>query len=212
MTAPPQHPERRGREERRAQVIAVARKLFLSKGFEQTSIKDITDKAGGSRRDIYDMFSDKDGLFEAVLQDLIKDILSPVELSFPRRPSDDISRDLNALGMALLTIILHPSSLAIFRQFLSIGAKRPAFGRQAFLSGPNTLYQKVEVYLQACVDENRLALDNIPATARVFVEMLKGDYQLKALMTGQTDFVQTEVVAHVENAVALFLNGARHRH
>ena len=54
MTATLQSAERRSSGTRRAQVITAARDLFLSKGFEQTSIKDITDIVGGSRRDIYE--------------------------------------------------------------------------------------------------------------------------------------------------------------
>ncbi len=62
-----------------------ARSVSL-KGFDQTSIKDITDIVGGSRRDIYGMFTDKEGLFDAVLQSLIAQILSPAEMTFPRVP------------------------------------------------------------------------------------------------------------------------------
>ena len=138
-------------------------------------------------------------------------ILAPVGRSFQLRPSDDISGDLNKLGVALLGNMLDQSTLTIFRQFVSIGVDRPEIGKQAFLSGPGVLYQKLEEYFAACVDDGRLAIDDVPSTARIFVEMLKGDYQLRALMTGESDCDPEEIERHVQRAVTLFLNGARGR-
>jgi len=208
MTDDLQTAERRSSETRRAQVIAAARHLFLSKGFEQTSIKDITDIIGGSRRDIYGMFTDKEGLFDAVLQSLIAQILSPAEMTFQLHPSADIGRDLRAFGTGLLANMLDPATVSIFRQFVSIGAARPEIGRQAYLSGPGVLYRRLADYLSACARDGRLRIDDADRTARIFVEMLKGDYQLRALMTNETSFDRTDLEAHVEQVVALFLNGA----
>jgi AcrR family transcriptional regulator len=209
MTAALPSAERRSSETRRAQVITAARDLFLSKGFEQTSIKDITDVVGGSRRDIYGMFTDKEGLFDAVLQSLIAQIVSPAEMTFPARPGADIGQDLRAFGTGLLANMLDPATITIFRQFVSIGAARPEIGRQAYLSGPGVLYVRLADYLSACAHEGRLRIDDADRTARIFIEMLKGDYQLRALMTNETSFDRADLEAHVKEVVALFLNGAR---
>ncbi len=211
MSASTQTAERKSRDARHAQVVAAASGLFLSKGFNATSIKDITDIVGGSRRDIYEMFTDKEGLFEAVLQSLIANILVPVGSTLQLQPSDDIARDLNRLGLKLLENLLDRSTLTIFRQFVAIGAERPDIGRQAYLSGPVALYTKLETYFKACVRDGQLVIEDVPATARMFVEMLKGDYQLRALMTNESDFDQAELAQHVEKAVALFLRGASPR-
>lgn len=211
MTASSRVIERRSSEARHALVISTARDLFLSKGFEQTSIKDITDIAGGSRRDIYEMFTDKEGLFDAVLQSLITDIVSPAEMMFPARPGENIAQELRSFGLRLLSSMLHPSAVAIFRQFVSIGAARPEIGRQAYLSGPGVLYRRLSEYLAACARDGRLQIDDAERTARVFVEMLKGDYQLRALMMNETAFDASDLADHVEQVVTLFLNGASPR-
>jgi AcrR family transcriptional regulator len=207
MTASSRVIERRSSEARHALVISTARDLFLSKGFEQTSIKDITDIAGGSRRDIYEMFTDKECLFDAVLQSLITDIVSPAEMKFPAHPGENIAQELRSFGLRLLSSMLHPSAVAIFRQFVSIGAARPEIGRQAYLSGPGVLYRRLSEYLAACARDGRLQIDDAERTARVFVEMLKGDYQLRALMMNETAFDASDLADHVEKVVALFLNG-----
>lgn len=196
---------------RRAQIIDAARLLFLKNGYVQTSIKDITDAVGGSRRDLYGMFGDKEGLFEAVLQSLITDIVSPSEMSFPAVPSADISQDLQSFGRRLLTGMLDPASVMIFRQFVAIGAVRPDIGRQAFLSGPAVLYRRLADYLAACARDGRLEIADADHTARVFVEMLKGDHQLRALMTNEAVFDEASIAEHVEKVVTLFLTGAAPR-
>jgi hypothetical protein len=55
---------------------------------------------------------------------------------------------------------------------------RPEIGRQAYLSGPGVLYRRLAEYLSACDRAGRLRIDDAVCTARIFVEMLKGDYQL----------------------------------
>lgn len=211
MTASTRVIERRSSDARRALVISTARQLFLSKGFEQTSIKDITDIAGGSRRDIYEMFTDKEGLFDAVLQSLIADIVSPAEMTLPSGPGESIAQELKSFGLRLLGSMLNPSAVAIFRQFVSIGAARPEIGRQAYLSGPGVLYRRLADYFAACDRGGRLSIDDAEKTARVFVEMLKGDYQLRALMMNETAFDASDLADHVEKVVTLFLNGASPR-
>jgi len=211
MTTAPHIIERRDSQTRRAQVVAAASELFLTKGFEQTSIKDITDIVGGSRRDIYGMFTDKEGLFEAVLQSLITGIVSPAEMSFPPHPGGDIGQDLRSFGLRLLGSMLDPASVKIFRQFVTIGAARPDIGRQAYLSGPGVLYRRLADYLAACARDGRLRIDDAERTARIFVEMLKGDYQLRALMMNELAFDRSELAEHVDNVVCLFLDGAAPR-
>ncbi len=206
-TAPP-ITERRDNQTRRAQVIATARELFLNKGFDQTSIKDITDVVGGSRRDIYGMFTDKEGLFEAVLQSLLENILSASEMSFPTQPSENIAQELRSFGLRLLKSMLDPASVKIFRQFVAIGAARPDIGRQAFLCGPSVLYRRLADYLAACTRNGRLKIEDADSTARIFVEMVKGDYQLRALMMNELSFDRDDLEDHVEKVVTLFLHGA----
>lgn len=103
---------------------------------------------------------------------------------------------------------MDPATVTIFRQFVSIGAARPEIGRLAYLSGPGVLYRRLADYLSAGARDGRLRIDDADRTARIFVEMLKGDYQLRALMTNETTFDRADLEAHVGQVVALFLNGA----
>lgn len=52
--------------ERRAQILAVARDLFVTEGFERASMRRIADAAGITPTAIYDHFTDKDALLSAI--------------------------------------------------------------------------------------------------------------------------------------------------
>src|SRR5215472_19343842 len=55
-------------EATRAQLIAIATRLFASRGYEDTSIEAVLQEAGVSRGSLYHHFAGKDALFEAVLE------------------------------------------------------------------------------------------------------------------------------------------------
>ena len=57
-------------EATRAQLIAIATRLFASLGYEGTSIEAVLQAAGVSRGSLYHHFASKQALFEAVLEDV----------------------------------------------------------------------------------------------------------------------------------------------
>ena len=57
-------------EATRAQLIAIATRLFAERGYEGTSIEAVLQEAGVSRGSLYHHFASKQALFEAVLEDV----------------------------------------------------------------------------------------------------------------------------------------------
>lgn len=60
--------QRKQAEETRAALLAAARQLFATQGYQATSIDDITAKAGVTRGALYHHFEDKSLLFRAVYE------------------------------------------------------------------------------------------------------------------------------------------------
>ena len=67
-TVPAGTTQRRQAEETRAALLAAARQLFATQGYQATSIDDITAKAGVTRGALYHHFEDKSVLFRAVYE------------------------------------------------------------------------------------------------------------------------------------------------
>ena len=57
---------------RQEKIKAVAFKLFLTKGYQETSLNDIIKLSGGSYSNIYNHFKSKEGLFFEILDDICK--------------------------------------------------------------------------------------------------------------------------------------------
>ncbi|HVF06705.1 MAG TPA: TetR/AcrR family transcriptional regulator [Frankiaceae bacterium] len=89
MTAEASKPRvRMTAQQRRAQLLDVARALFAERGFEATSIEEIANRAGVSKPIVYEHFGSKDGIYEVVkdreIQRLIDEITRSLVGDHPR--------------------------------------------------------------------------------------------------------------------------------
>ena len=57
-------------DSRRAQLLAAARTVFATKGYQRSSVSDVIKAAGVSRGTFYNYFDGKSAIFQAVLVDL----------------------------------------------------------------------------------------------------------------------------------------------
>jgi AcrR family transcriptional regulator len=64
------------RKEKRQEILAVARGLFVEAGYDATSMSRIAEQAGVAPNTIYWYFADKDALLIAVLNGMVSDALS----------------------------------------------------------------------------------------------------------------------------------------
>lgn len=70
---------RMGRAARRAQLLRSARNVFVSQGYHATSMDDIADSAGVSKPVLYQHFSSKLALYQALLEDSAAEMVRRVE-------------------------------------------------------------------------------------------------------------------------------------
>ena len=69
------------------------------------------------------------------------------------------------------------------------------------------VFAQLADYLARQSARGRLRVDDPPLAARVFMEMVKGGFELEALMTGRVPAGRAEAERHVRGAVAIFLDG-----
>jgi len=72
----PRNKPQQGADEKKAEILEAARKLFLDAGYEATSITAIATAAGVAPNTIYWYFKDKDELLLAVLDQLLQENLA----------------------------------------------------------------------------------------------------------------------------------------
>ena len=135
-TNPPTRPALRARyDERRQALIDAAAKLFAERGYEQTSIGDLSEATGLAAGGIYHYTSSKEGLLIAICDELLDPLLEQVRAIPADASPDDQLREL--LRIWLLHIESHiPHMLAFIQerhtierepQWRAVRRKRKAF-------------------------------------------------------------------------------------
>ncbi len=66
-------------EERRNEILDVAERLFVTKGFDQTSITDILNEIGIARGTLYYHFNSKEDILDAIIRRITKKLVAQAE-------------------------------------------------------------------------------------------------------------------------------------
>ena len=78
-----------------------------------------------------------------------------------------------------------------------------------YAQGPKRINEKLAAYLRTQVEQGTLMIDNPELAAFQFVDMVKGQFQLRAML-GMT-ITNAELDEAVEQAVGIFLRGTAPR-
>jgi TetR/AcrR family transcriptional regulator, mexJK operon transcriptional repressor len=108
-------------------LLDVALDLFLSQGFERTSIEAICAMAGMAKRTVYARYGDKQSLFKAALTRAIAEWIVPVE-HLRAAESDDLEESLLAIARILLTNLISPAGLRLLRLTNAESGRMPEIG------------------------------------------------------------------------------------
>ncbi|MEL6266296.1 MAG: TetR/AcrR family transcriptional regulator [Pseudomonadota bacterium] len=192
---------------RRAAMIEAAMDVFTRHGFAAASLDMVIERSGGSRRTLYEQFGNKEGLFLATVDALLGRIVEGLEAGL-RLGSDNPEEDLARAGTGWLRALLSEDAVAVCRLVMAEIARFPSLGQRFYDTGPSRSYGAIAAYLRQQTEAGRLAIADPDAAACQFVEMLKGDLHLRALLCGQTSPPEAAIDAHVRSAVRLFLKGA----
>lgn len=127
--------QKKGRGELRITTLTeTAADMFLKLGYDAVSVDALIAGAGGSRRNVYDHFGGKEGLFITAVSSLCKEISLPLqeialEGNTPRAA-------LEAFGTRVLEIVLQPRTLALHRLMIAEGERFPGLSKAIWESGP----------------------------------------------------------------------------
>ena len=201
--------QRRGRREasdaKRGTIIRTAAKLFLEKGYDSVSIDDIIEVVRGSKGTIYSNFGSKEKLFEAVVEQLCKDVTIQIDT----RPVGTVEEQLTRIGHSFLSEIVSPPILRFHRLMTSIGRTFPTAGRLFYDTGPRTVYRIVAEWIELHQHQGNIRRDLDPRRLAVlFHDMLIGEHLLRWLTSASSERDRAERIEQtVRLSVTVFLNG-----
>jgi len=178
--------------------------MFLEQGYERTNVNELVRRAGGSMTTLYRYFGGKPGLFAAMMDALRDEFLTPLTQlgSVEETPTVFLSR----IGRAYLRLLLSPEGVGFYRVLVAEAHKFPEM-QSAVARAFAQLSQHLAGYLEAQVAAGRLTLSDTKLAARQFLEMVKGDAHILAVMGLAKPLSEAAIRTRVERAVDLFLYG-----
>lgn len=193
--------------ERQKRILAAAGEVFLEQGYDNASINDIMRRAGGSLSTLYRLFGNKLGLYEAMVTQTSTRVFESFEaIDCSAQRGESVEQALKNFGHLLLDRILSPEAVGLFRLVLTDCSSEREYIQSLFNThGPKRLNQTLSAFLQQQVDSGRMQIGDTELAAYQFLEMLKGNFQMRAMM----GIVADEAERHqaVNQAVELFLHG-----
>lgn len=190
-------------DERRRQLVAVAGEMLLQKGYRATTMDDVAHCAGMSKKTVYQMFSTKSELFDALLAEWLTPFTIPVEAD--GRSAREVLIDVLC---RLVNFTLSERQISMFRLLVAETSQSEdiavALQRQCAGRGKGGLGR----WLAAETAAGTFKLDDPEEAANTLFFTVAGDPLLGLLLRTRTRPSVEEVAVRVGRAVAIFFQQA----
>jgi AcrR family transcriptional regulator len=196
---------RKKSEARRSQILKTATKLFLSKGYERTSMDELTIKLGYSKATIYNYFPSKKELFANAINDVVSTNARKIfsVLTKLKSNQEQFWPSLEALATGYLKLQLSTEVLGITRIAISEG-ERMSLGDILYQYGPSKGWTEVADCFQDAMNCNILRQADPMRAAMHFKGLLEADILDKRLRTLLYKVTDEQIEEVVSSAIDVF--------
>jgi TetR/AcrR family transcriptional repressor of mexJK operon len=204
MSEPNARPPGRPPGSQGAELLAVARAMFLERGFDRTTMSEVARRAAISKSSLYREHPSKDDLFVAVVVDWTRrgrDAMRPHLDRLADAP--DLEQGLHEFAAVLADAIVSPS-VADMRRLVASEARRfPEVAATYLETSWQDNISTLATTLAAIAEQGRLNLDDAHTAADQLVWLTTGPSLNEHTLTGDHDRTATD--ARVASAVSTFL-------
>ncbi|MGX9121063.1 TetR/AcrR family transcriptional regulator C-terminal domain-containing protein [Mesorhizobium sp. BHbsci] len=194
-------------KKRREALLQVAAEVFFEQGYAATSIDAIIERAGGSKRNIYNEFGNKEGLFSAIIAESADKVLST--LAIEEIECHDLQETLTAFGQRLMHVYMSPTLIGIYRIVGTEANRFPDLVKSFYEQGPGRATSRLAEVLEVAKERGEIWTDDCLRVAGHFVGMIRGNLHLQVVLGLRLPPSDEEVQEMVGSAVGVFLNGVR---
>ena len=204
---PPSGPGRPKDLAKRQAILEAAKTLFLSNGYDGSSMDAIAAEAGVSKLTVYSHFTDKEKLFAEAVKSKCAEQLP--ELLFELSEDAPIDSLLLDIGRGFNTLINSRESVELHRVMVSLAAQDSKLSKMFYDAGPQRLLDEMAHLLRQADQAGKLRVDDPLNAADQFFCLIKGGTNFR-LLIGCCEPLQGEAAEqHVQEAVAMFLRAYR---
>lgn len=190
---------------RRQAIVDAAAELFFEQGYAATSIDAIIARAGGSKRNIYSEFGNKEGLFSSIVSENADRILSALPLD--KVGGQDLRDTLTVFGVRLLNGYMSPALIGAYRTVVTEAQRFPELVASFYEMGPRRATARLAEVLEDAQARGEIRTDDCQRAAGQFVGMIRDNLHLEVVLGLRPPPAEDETRAIVASAVQLFLHG-----
>ena len=196
--------ERTKSEEKRAAILRGAMQEFLKNGYAATSMDKVAKSAGVSKATVYSHFGDKESLFSASIQDLIKDEFQQMmDLETPQSLEQDPQVVLSAIANQILAKASRDRSFQDFIRIIIAESGRFPELAKAYVN--SVVKPAIEVMTKYFKSHPALELEDPEAMVRVMLGTMFYYVMLQEMMHGK-DIVPMESDRIIKTLSDLIVN------
>lgn len=160
-------------QRKRAAIIDAARQEFLARGFRDTSMDLIAERADVSKRTVYNHFANKEALFKAVTASLIAEMHLAITTVYD--PDQALKKQLTEIAKSEVELITSHAYLAMFRTVLVESFASPGLVQEIMDELPEG-QDPLERWIQKATNDGRLLVSDRRIASRHFYSLLKGSF------------------------------------
>lgn len=191
----------------RAAVLEAATALFLQGGYSATTMDEIAQTAGVSKRTVYNNFTDKEALFREVVlaatgiaEELAAD--AAAELADP----DDLPTALFGLARRLAVTVTNPQVVRLRRLLIGEADRFPELAAEYYRVAPGRVMSTLAAAFESLALRGRLQASDPRRAAEHFAFLVLGPALDRALFDGRQTAPDTDsLVRAADDGVRAFL-------
>ena len=160
-------------QDRRAAIIAAARRSFLDKGYAATSMSGLLKTLGGSKTTLWSYFRSKEELFAAVIEDVTASFRQQIETGLLTPGA--LEETLVDFCRNLTGRLAQPDAVATWRLVMAESGRFPEVGQIFYRQAADQGERALAAFLQGQIDAGRLLDDGALDMARLLMSMHKAE-------------------------------------
>jgi len=199
-------PEINRSDARRRAILAVAREVFLARGYAATSMSEIAAKLGGSKGTLYNYFRSKEELFSAFITETCQ---GPAVRLFESLPpigeGRAVRESLIDLGVSLMEFLQLDEIVAMHRLVAAEAGRFPEIGPIFYEAGPRNGVIRFTDYFERAMAAGRIPRGDARLLGQRLKDLVMSDLYLRHIWGAPQPMTSAELRDHVARSVDLFL-------
>jgi AcrR family transcriptional regulator len=182
-------------------VLQIAERLFLKKGYNATTIREIAAASKVSNATIVKYFGGKPGLFVCMVADVTARLIDAAAVDFADTPE----QGLKLWGVAVLRLLLEPRMVMAAQHLYSDVSMLPKLAQSYYEIGPAKLAASLSLQLKRWAAMAQFPEQDFLVAAEWFMHLLSGGIYHRVMIGLQKTASDAEIEAAVDEATRIFL-------